>query len=546
MQALSDLCNRAKSFPLNLHQQQSSLSNQSLYEELDAQAARLFSKEDESVLNFLELNSNAIDFRPRSITTESQLRTHLGLTTSTKTFDPRCRFLFVQSIKGSTRGELQVCYNLMSAERSGSGPSDWSVRPFAVHHTLDMINIRANWIIIKGNDNMKDFFEKATTGQGHTNFSSFDTLDRSFAASLAAHLVFCGWAAERWRWYINNLEDQFQNFSRKTLTAPVIAASKPGFPFIKDDFQTQHRNDNSKTSGAIAARLTRTQKWIAKKFPISIPKPVSPVQLTYTDPDSGLSQPLPPHITLNSAPGPAAQPSRPIFENMEEQDFSFAKLQKIQYIEEKAHEALLTIRLNVNVITQLQQYYSTVPKTKHFPQSILRTFKDDLNQFRLRINTILNDLQIQTLRLETLLRLLDNRKTLLHSILEYRNTEINKLSNKNMVSMTEDMNDIARKTKIETVSMKVITVVTLFFLPGTFISTLMSTAIFQPSASNENTAQHPGPNPYAHLSPLQVYLAISLPLTFVTIVVWAFLHWIEKRKEKIKAQAYRLDSSLRV
>jgi len=32
------------------------------------------------------------------------------------------------------------------------------------------------------------------------------------------------------------------------------------------------------------------------------------------------------------------------------------------------------------------------------------------------------------------------------------------------------MNDIARKTKIETVSMKVITVVTLFFLPGTFIS----------------------------------------------------------------------------
>lgn len=36
--------------------------------------------------------------------------------------------------------------------------------------------------------------------------------------------------------------------------------------------------------------------------------------------------------------------------------------------------------------------------------------------------------------------------------------------------MTEDMNDIARKTKIETVSMKVITLVTLFFLPGTFTS----------------------------------------------------------------------------
>lgn len=39
-----------------------------------------------------------------------------------------------------------------------------------------------------------------------------------------------------------------------------------------------------------------------------------------------------------------------------------------------------------------------------------------------------------------------------------------------MIFMTKDMNEIARKTKIETVSMKVITLVTLFFLPGTFIS----------------------------------------------------------------------------
>ena len=94
---------------------------------------------------------------------------------------------------------------------------------------------------------------------------------------------------------------------------------------------------------------------------------------------------------------------------------------------------------------------------------------------------------MQILRLETLLRLLGDRKTLvsqiiqsvqnarlnhnqLHSILEYQNTEINKISTKNMISMTDDMNDIARKTKIETVSMKVITVVTMFFLPGTFIS----------------------------------------------------------------------------
>lgn len=43
-----------------------------------------------------------------------------------------------------------------------------------------------------------------------------------------------------------------------------------------------------------------------------------------------------------------------------------------------------------------------------------------------------------------------------------------------MEIMTNDMSVIARKTKTETVSMKIITLVTLFFLPGTFIAVSLS------------------------------------------------------------------------
>ncbi len=38
----------------------------------------------------------------------------------------------------------------------------------------------------------------------------------------------------------------------------------------------------------------------------------------------------------------------------------------------------------------------------------------------------------------------------------------------------KNMEDIAVKTKLETVSMRIITLVTLFFLPGTFISVSFS------------------------------------------------------------------------
>ena len=68
----------------------------------------------------------------------------------------------------------------------------------------------------------------------------------------------------------------------------------------------------------------------------------------------------------------------------------------------------------------------------------------------------------------------------------------------------------------------------------------MSTDIFETDGNLSN----PGPNPYAHLSPLQLYLVASLPLTFVTILIWAALHWLEKHKETLKAQAHRFETAL--
>jgi Mg2+ and Co2+ transporter CorA len=41
---------------------------------------------------------------------------------------------------------------------------------------------------------------------------------------------------------------------------------------------------------------------------------------------------------------------------------------------------------------------------------------------------------------------------------------------KRMELITEDMHEIAQKTQRETVSMRIITLVTLFFLPATFIA----------------------------------------------------------------------------
>lgn len=102
-----------------------------------------------------------------------------------------------------------------------------------------------------------------------------------------------------------------------------------------------------------------------------------------------------------------------------------------------------------------------------------------------------------------------------------------------MEKLTNEMNDLARKTKQETVSMKVITLVTLFFLPGTFMSasilsrdhfahlanteakqTIMSTDIIRFQEVNGKTDRT------FQSGALKLYLAITLPMMFLTFAGW--------------------------
>jgi hypothetical protein len=125
-------------------------------------------------------------------------------------------------------------------------------------------------------------------------------------------------------------------------------------------------------------------------------------------------------------------------------------------------------------------------------------------------------------------------------------------STENMELITLDMHNLAVRTKQETVSMRIITLVTLFFLPGTFISvsckldsatitlticqTIMSTDIvkFQTDAGGKSQKVF-------HLDALQLFLAIALPMMISVFGAWYAVYWWINRKEEGKRQQNMLD-----
>jgi hypothetical protein len=253
--------------------------------------------------------------------------------------------------------------------------------------------------------------------------------------------------------------------------------------------------------------------------------------------------------------------------------FRFSDLQNIQYIEEKTHELLLVLKLNTGVLEELRQYYSSLKSHTGFSEDIESNCQHDLERFIKRVRAVEKEVQMQHSRTETLLRLLAERKQFvcvalsqapfpcslhsrqLYGILQYQSMQASEVFAKRaqesavkMEVMTVSMHEIAQKTKQETVSMRIITLVTLFFLPGTFIGvskvspsrtmnrltiiqTFMSTDIVQIDMDNMQHFQSRG---------LKLYLAICIPAMFITFVAWYLVHRSVHRREK-RAQVVAYD-----
>lgn len=264
----------------------------------------------------------------------------------------------------------------------------------------------------------------------------------------------------------------------------------------------------------VKASLIKVQAWARNTWS---DRPSTP------QPEPSQASPVP-----NEEYGPQEYPPEKSEQNSNEthDEFSFLDLQRIQYIEEKAQETYLVIGSNVQILTDLRQHYKTLIDNEGFPVDLKRDCQRNLSRFDRCVRGIEKDLQMLQARIQNLQERLANRKDMVNGILQHRSVKTSadfakraQQSADHMERMTREMHEIAKKTKQETVSMRVITTVTLFFLPATFIATFMSTDILK-FEHGEKDFQAKG---------LGLYLAIALPLTVLTFVAWYVIYRLAKR-----------------
>ncbi|QDS71141.1 hypothetical protein FKW77_009924 [Venturia effusa] len=405
----------------------------------------------------------------------------------------RCEDRFSDAVRGPTISELgrsgcdiRMCYTLKSAERTNkSSPATWSIRQTSIYHSFDVKTGRSTWIVVKGDDLIKQRLQQVTNSiENNRN-------------------ALCDWAGQNWRWYLNHLEERVQMETRHAASVLIgdADAEQPKIRLLRSDTGVR----DCSPQGLRDVSATRNS-----------PPPPYPLR-------------SPPQL-----PGP-----RPHEKPKDNLGFGIKQVQMVQCVQDKAGEALLVIESNANVIAELREYYSSVVASQGWPNELRHDCAGDLARFDKSAETAEKDLRRQFRRAETLRSFLEDRKALLNGILESNQQNqaqqsANKMQNmtEGMQILTEEMHALAFKTQREAVSMKIITLVTLFFLPATFIASLMNTTIVQ-WKSDEQTGET---SQVFQWLALKFFLYTVLPLTASTFCAWFVVQKRFDRKARLQGR----------
>ncbi|KAM0546046.1 hypothetical protein ACHAPJ_011060 [Fusarium lateritium] len=318
------------------------------------------------------------------------------------------------------------------------------------------------------------------------------SVPEAFSASLEMLTMILDWCEDDWRFYINEIVDEVSKKAAKSRTANI---------------------EDQPDVGRIRRLVTGLADPPTEKLPRT------------TTLESGRLRSFTRSFSMNLKNQAEDNTNHPEddFGKLEAlKIFSFHELQVLQAALEKVQEALLTLKLNAQVIKQIREHYQSLMNQYHIPEmkEIQKNCKDSVLQLCRRSRNIEANIEARQAQLDTLLFLVKESKDMYNGILQYKSFQINKI-------YAESAQNIANKTKQETTSMHIITFVTLIFLPGTFIASFFQSGILEWPELNPKEAWKLNKQIFG------LFFGISATITVVIILVWMAILFMLRRQVKM-------------
>ncbi|KAL8922484.1 MAG: hypothetical protein Q9172_003549 [Xanthocarpia lactea] len=157
-----------------------------------------------------------------------------------------------------------------------------------------------------------------------------------------------------------------------------------------------------------------------------------------------------------------------------------ADLQTLQDYQDKINVTIMVLEANNDVLASLRDFYKTLLENSAF--ALRGTCREDVTSFTKQVDEMIHDSSMQISRAKLLIRITTDRKDLILQHLQTQTTQ-------RMEDLTTSMQNIGIGSQKEAIIMRIITAVTLIYLPGTFVSTLFSTNVIRFDNGKEDFSQ---------------------------------------------------------
>ncbi|KAF5511302.1 hypothetical protein CGCS363_v002438 [Colletotrichum siamense] len=201
-------------------------------------------------------------------------------------------------------------------------------------------------------------------------------------------------------------------------------------------------------------------------------------------------------------------------------------LGSVQRWEEKTNDTIMAMESNANIMKLLQRFYRDLVKDDDFPSKARRLCQQAAKSFCLQLDELICETQMQISRAKVLIRTVADRKTIL---IQHLQTQSALISSK----LTASMYDQADRSAVEAIAVRIVTIVTLIYLPATFSSTFFSTDV----------VKYQDGEVFSQIA-LDRFLQVTLPLMFLTFVpagIWFCLERRRRAKRSHETKGYFTD-----